>query len=141
MVSLRPFSSLHAVKAPAQDLPHRVHGATFCSRGKFVEDLGKIMIKATAAEFEDVSDKIRTYHAQATISNHCTYQLLSNTNILPAPQKSRQCKGQSNNIQRSVKVSKHMSLELPLQSAELQCKARRFFAQTFPIPVIGTQSP
>lgn len=92
-------------------------------------------------KFEDVSDKIRTYHAQATISNHCTYQLLSNTNILPAPQKSRQCKGQSNNIQRSVKVSKHMSLELPLQSAELQCKARRFFAQTFPIPVIGTQSP
>ena len=50
MVSLRPFSSLHAVKAPAQDLPHRVHGATFCSRGKFVEDLGKIMVKATAAE-------------------------------------------------------------------------------------------
>ena len=116
MVSLRPFSSLHAVKAPAQDLPHRVHGATFCSRGKFVEDLGKIMIKQSSPT-------------------------IAHINYFQHHKKSRQCKGQSNNIQRSVKVSKHMSLELPLQSAELQCKARRFFAQTFPIPVIGTQSP
>ena len=34
-----------------------------------------------------------------------------------------------------------MSLELPLHSAELQCKAKRFFAHTLPIPVIGTQTP